>query len=127
MKPAGGDTTIEVQFEDGPGILVASATGSYSLEAMLPMLERVAAEARTRGARRVLIDVSRVGGEVPDLDRYEMGKYAAGTFAHIERLGVLRAPDLRYTGFAFDVAQTRGLDARPFVARAQAERWLASD
>jgi len=116
-----------VQFEDSPGILVAGATGSYSLETMLPMLERVAAEARTRGARRVLLDVSQVGGEVPDLDRYEMGKRAAGMFAHIERLGVLRPSHLRYTGFAFVVAQNRGLDARPFLDRAEAERWLASD
>lgn len=116
-----------MQFEDSPGILVASATGSYSLETMLPMLESVAAEARTRGARRVLLDVSQVGGEVPDLDRYEIGKHAAGTFAHIERLGVLRSPHLRYTGFAFDVARNRGLDARPFLDRAEAERWLASD
>ena len=118
---------MEVQFEDGPSILVASATGSYSLEAMLATLECVAAEARSRAARRVLLDLRSVTGEVPDLDRYDLGKHAAETFAHVERLGVIRSPHLRYSAFAFDVAQNRGLDARPFLDRAEAERWLASD
>ena len=118
---------MEVQFEDGIGFLIAKAAGTYSLDAMLRMFERVAAEAHARGMRRVLLDVIQVNGDVSDLDRYDMGRRAAEVFAHVERIGVIRNPQLRYTGFAFDVAQNRGLDARAFVERTDAERWLTGD
>lgn len=117
---------MEVQFQDGLGLLVASATGSYSLEAMLPMLDKVAAEASARGVQRILLDLRDVTGDVPDLDRYELGKHAAKAFAHVDRLGVLRQARLRHTSLAFDVAQNRGLDARAFLDRTEAERWLTS-
>ena len=118
---------MDVHFEDGPGYLLARTIGAFALPAMLATFEKIAAEARARGVRRVLIDSASMSGEIPELDRYDLGKRAAETFAHVERLAVLRSTGIRYTGFAFDVAQNRGLDARAFVDRAEAERWLLSD
>jgi hypothetical protein len=91
---------------------------------MLALLEGIGTTARARGARRILLDLVGVTGDLPDLDRYDLGKEAAALLAHIERLAVIRRADLRYTGFAFDVAQNRGLDARGFIDPKQAEVWL---
>jgi len=105
--------------------LLVRASGAYALKEMLAVLEGMGATARARGARRILLDVSKVSGDLPDLDRYDLGKGAAALLAHIERLAVVRRADLRYTGFAFDVAQNRGLDARGFIDPKEAEAWLA--
>jgi len=115
---------MEVHFEDEPSFLVARAAGSFSLEGMIATFEKTAAVARARGARRVLFDAAAITGDLPDLDRYDLGKRAAEVFAHIERLAVVRPANVRYTGFAFDVAQNRGLDARAFLDPKAAADWL---
>ena len=118
---------MEAQFEDGPAYLVMHLAGPFSLESALATLEKAASAARARGTRRVLIDATQVTGDPSDLDRYDMGKEAAEVFAHVERVAFVLWASARFTGFAFDVAQNRGLDVRPFRDRAEAARWLASD
>src|SRR5262245_47603161 len=117
---------MQVQFEDGPGYLVVNMAGGFALKESLAVLEKAASAARAKGMRRILIDASRVTGDPSDMDRYDAGKEAAGVFAHIERLAFVRWASARFTGFAFDVAQNRGLDARPFLDRKEAEAWLRS-
>ena len=108
-------------------MVVAKAVGSYSLESLLAVFEKIAAAARTRGARWILLDLSAVAEDIPDLDRYDMGKRGAEIFAHIDRIAVVRGEHHRYTGFAANVARNRGLDARGFLDRAKAAQWLRSD
>jgi len=105
--------------------LFVRASGPYALKEMLAVLKGMGVTAQARGARRILLDLSEVTGDPPDLDRYELGKEAAALLAHIERLAVIRRAELRYIRFAFDVAQNRGLNARGFVDRKEAEAWLA--
>ena len=115
---------LRFDIEDGPGYLVVHVAGAFSLKESLATLEKAASVARARGMRRILFDASQVTGNPSDIDRYDVGKEAAELFAHIERLAFVRWATSRYTGFAFDVAQNRGLDARAFLDRAEAERWL---
>jgi hypothetical protein len=117
-----------VHLEDNdPALLVAKAMGSYSLESLLAVFEKLAAAARMRDVRRVLLDLSAVAQDIPDLDRYDMGKRGAELFTHVDRLAVVRGAHHRYTGFAVDVAQNRGLDARGFLDRTEATQWLHSN
>ena len=127
MKPGRPKTAVQVQFEDGSAFLVARMSGEFSLQGMLAALERIAAESRSRAARRILVDISAVEGDIPDLDRFDIGRRGAEIFSHIERLGVLRDPRMRFTGFALDVAQNRGLDVHAFLERAEAVQWLTRD
>jgi hypothetical protein len=118
---------MEVQLEDGdPALLVAKAMGSYSLESLVAVFEKLAAAARRRGLRLILLDLSAIPQDIPDLDRYDMGKRGAEIFTHVDRLAVVRGTQHRYSGFAVDVAQNRGLDARGFLDRAEAAQWLRS-
>ena len=90
----------------------------------LKLFERIAEVAKERGAQRVLIDAIAIDGDMPDLDRYDLGKRAASLLSDIGRIAVVRGPSIRYTGFAFEVAQNRGLDVRSFADRAEAVAWL---
>jgi hypothetical protein len=119
-------TALNAQYEDAPRFLLVRASGAYALKEMLALFEGMGTTARARGVRRMLLDVSEVTGDVSDLDRYELGKEAAALLAHVERLAVVRRPDLQYTSFAFDVAQNRGLHARGFIDPKEAEAWLVS-
>lgn len=98
--------------------------GDYSLADGLALFQRVAATARERGARLVLVDLVGLVGDIPDLDRYDLGKEGAEILGHVERLAVVRAPGYRYTGFAVDVARNRGLNIRVFTDRSEAIEWL---
>ena len=100
--------------------LVARPAGASTLEKAVRLLEIIAAETNEKGVRRVLIDAVDVTGDMPDLDRYDFGKRAAGLLGHVERLAILRGPGFRYTGFFFDVAQNRGLQTRAFLVRKEA-------
>ena len=117
---------MDVGFEDAPGYLIAQVTGMLSLQAAVESFEIIAAMAKERGAQRVLIDASAITGDMPDLDRYDLGKQAVSLFGNVERIAVVRGPNIRYTGFAFEVAQNRGLGVRAFADRAEAVAWLAS-
>ena len=94
------------------------------MEKAVRLLEMVAAEAQDKGARCVLIDAVNITGDMPDLDRYDFGKRAAQLLGHVDRLAILRGPGFRYTGFFFEVAQNRGLQARAFLVREEAVAWL---
>ena len=117
---------MDVQIEEGADFLIVSVAGPYSLKGTLGMLEKAASAAHTHGLRRILVDASKVTGDPSDVDRYDVGKESAHIFAHVERLALVHWATARYTGFAFHVAQNRGLDARPFRERSEAERWLTS-
>ena len=114
---------MEVQFEDARAFLVARVSGAFSLQAMLRVVEKIAAEARARGAQRVLLESLSVTGDIPDIDRYDLGKRAAEMLLHVERVAILRPAHLN-TSLGIDVARNRGLDVRAFPDTKTAEDWL---
>ncbi len=117
--------SYSLDIEETPGYLLARLGGPYSLANALAALERIAVVSRERKARAILLDVTGMSGDIPDLDRYDIGKEAAEVFPHIHRVGILSMPGKRVTGFAIDVAANRGLDMRAFLDRAEAAAWLA--
>jgi hypothetical protein len=114
---------MEVQFEYAGAFLIAKVSGVFSLPAMLSIVEKIAAEARARQAQRVLVESFGVTGDIPDIDRYDLGKRAAEMLLHVERVAILRPAHLS-TGFGIDVARNRGLDIRAFLDAKTAEDWL---
>jgi len=115
---------MEVQFEDAGAFLIAKVSGVFSLRAMLSIVEKIAAEARARHAERVLVESLDVTGDIPNIDRYYLGKGAAEMLLHVERVAILRPAHLRYARLGIDVAHNRGLDIRAFLDAEAAKDWL---
>jgi len=113
-----------VEIRDADGYLLATQAGDYSLADSLAHMERVAAVTRERKLRRVVFDITRLVGDVPDMDRFEIGKEAAEIFQHVDRVAIVMAGSARSNGFALDVAANRGLDMRSFVSAAEAIDWV---
>jgi len=117
-------TTLQLDFEDRPGYLMAKVSGPHSLGEGRAVFQRIAATAQERDVPRVLLDSRGITGEVPDLDRYELFKEAASLLGHLERLAMVVGSFPQYTGFGIDVARNRGLEVQPFKDPREAVAWL---
>jgi hypothetical protein len=116
--------TLRLLFEDRPGYLLAHVSGPHSLDEGRAVFRQIAAAARERNARRILLDSTGITGHVPDLDRYDLAKEAAAMLHQVERLAMVVGAFPQYTGFGIDVARNRGLDVRPFRDPDEAIAWL---
>jgi hypothetical protein len=115
---------VKLRLDEIPGRLAARVAGEYALADFLALIETIAARCSVAGTTRVLLDLSEVTGDPPDLDRYDLGRQAAAILGHVQRVAVVLGPAIRYTGFAVDVAQNRGLDLRSFRSEQEALDWL---
>ena len=104
-------------------------TGTYSLDAMLELLERIFALVAGAGREAVLVDVRAVTGPEPMMaERYQMA-------VHIADLQAARQPRIRLAALGHEplisrerfgeiVATRRGAVARTFTDEALALEWL---
>lgn len=116
---------MKLQFAQQPGYLEARIDGIERLEHYLAAFRQVADEAARLGARRLYLDLATVGVDLPDLDRFELGREAAALFRQVDRVAVLMHPRARYTGFAIDAANNRGLEVQAYFTAGDALGWLA--
>jgi hypothetical protein len=117
---------IQVQFEGSGEYLTARLSGAHALPDALAAFQKIAVAAREQKAQRLLLDMVGISGEMPDMDRYELGKEGAEIFCQIDRVGILYSTSFRYTGFGVDVANNRGLNVRGFQDPVAAADWLKS-
>jgi hypothetical protein len=116
---------IELQVEPRNGYLEVRASGEYSLSGALEAFSHMAREADRLQRSRLLLDMTALAGDPPDLDRYESGVHAANVLRGIERLAVVGSRAIRFTRFFEDTATNRGLAVRIFFERDEAVDWLA--
>ena len=109
--------------EEGPYLRVR-ATGTYAAERVRQLIERVAAEAGRRGARRVLLDAYDVIGGPSTMDRYAQGVEAARQFK-FRTACIVRREYVDY--FSETVARNRGANVRIFTDEPSACAWLVAD
>jgi hypothetical protein len=117
---------IAFSFTAQPGWLRIDATGSAGQGAIARALVRLFAEVRRLGARRVLVDLRGVTGDLTNLERYEVGVAAADGLRELERLAVVSAPGIEVNRHFEDVVNNRGLKTRVFAhdEAAAAAAWL---
>jgi hypothetical protein len=101
--------------------------GDYTLDGFKRVIDEIRVETERRGCERVLVDTTAmVLQDLPFLDRYEMGRYAAEIWGHRIKGAVIVRADL-LTGFVETVAVNRGARVGVFVDEGQALAWLLSD
>jgi hypothetical protein len=118
------DLHIEVELRGG--LLLVTASGSFTFDAALRLLKQVGDTAQERNINKILVDCLAMDGELCIFDRYSLG---------VEFTAYLRQrqmnPKLAFVGkpptidgFGVRVGQNRGLTAQVFSSRQQALTWL---
>lgn len=114
---------IELRDIDPPGYLLFTCQGAGTLASFRVLVDRISVEVAARGRRRVLADVRSMSGALPDMDRFEIGVYAAEKLTGVERFAVLASVEHRINRFFEDTARNRGLQVRVFLDEAEALAW----
>jgi hypothetical protein len=117
---------MQLKLASQDDVLVATATGRVSVQAVLRVFKNVIDTATERGFDKILIDFLVVAGELAVMDLYEIGKAVA---EHCEsksispKVALIGKPPL-VTGFGAEVASNRGLTSMTFSERQPALNWL---
>jgi hypothetical protein len=117
---------MEHAFEEGSGYLRVRIGGEYSLPELRGIIGTIGTEAHRRKQVRLLIDVTGMRGDQPDMDRFETGVVAAEKLSAMERVAILMHPRGRLNHFFEDVARNRGLPVRVTQDPGEAIDWLTS-
>jgi hypothetical protein len=119
---------MNLKLESMQGVLVATVAGRISLGTAIDAGKLVSDGAAERGLDCILLDGSRVEGELSLFERYEVGstlaKYCVNR-RRFHRVAVFGKENAN-GGFAALVAWNRGLTAEWFTERDSALKWLAS-
>jgi hypothetical protein len=67
---------IEMFVTEHSGYLSARLEGAYAFAEIAGLVKRVRDECAERGCERIMIDIRGVGGDIPSLDRFQLGKAA---------------------------------------------------
>ena len=105
------------------GYLKAEASGPYSRSQFFTLAEAVAREADAAGQGRVLVDIRQVAGDIPFIDRYDLGVHCAGVLRSLHGLAVVCRAEL-ITGLFENVTVNRGLNASVQADADAALAWL---
>jgi hypothetical protein len=113
---------MEFKLELRDQVLVAEVSGQLTFREALEVCMRACDGAAEKGFSTFLLDASAVGGELSNLDRYELGKTVADyCVAHGWCYKVaLLGDEPAVTGFGALVASNRGLVVETFRERKKA-------
>ena len=112
--------TVEVTDE----YLLMRVTGSYGgAEEATADLAAIPERCRAHNRRRVLIDITGMAGDIPQLDRFLLGKRVGRLWGRRIKVAVLAAPE-RITRFFENVANNDGANVQAFGDMESARRWL---
>jgi len=114
---------LTVTAEAKGSILWLTAVGRYSLADFTALIEALKAQAEQSNCERVLLDIRAISGEVSDMDRFFIGKFAAEQLSHrIKVAAVYHAQKINR--FAENVAVNRGARVGAFATEQDALTWL---
>jgi hypothetical protein len=121
-------TPMDVRVESTPNYIFATLTGDHSLEEVLKAFHEAYEAAFSRSTGLVLIDCSRLDGELTTVERFQLGESGAAYWTNkswniMPKIAVVgNAPVI--DGFAAIVASNRGVEAQTFLEIRQALEWL---
>ena len=117
---------MDLKIESKGDMLIATMAGRLTLSEAIEVYMKICDAATERGSDRVLVDCFAVEGELPILDRYELGRTIAEYCLRRPRTPkvatVGKPPTIN--GFAARVAWNRGLVAETFTEMQRALDWL---
>jgi hypothetical protein len=113
--------TIDMKSEGE--VLMVDVRGRAVLADMMDMIDRVAAEVRRTGLKRVLVDQTQIIEELKFTDHFAIGEKAASLFDVLDRAASV-VQKSRRTGTSQNVALRKGAELRVFTSRQDALAWL---
>jgi hypothetical protein len=105
--------------------LRVTATGAYGFGRTRRLINLVRESSDGHQLPRVLIDLTSVTGQPPDIDRFELGQLLAEAFRPTHTLAIIGREE-SVNRLAETVAQNRGVVVRIFFIEREALTWLLS-
>jgi hypothetical protein len=85
--------SLRITHEDMPGYVTLHVTGSYNLHDMKILIYGVRNERRKAGATRLFVDLREMEGEVPNIDRFNLGQLIAELWSEPLKVAILNSGD----------------------------------
>lgn len=118
-------TTWKIGVTDA--FIFVQVVGDYAgTEDMIAGMESIVERCREARRWRVLIDVTGLRGEIPQLDRFLLGKRAARIWGQRLRVAIFTRTQ-ETNRFFENVATNDGANVQVFRDRAAAEAWLQTN
>ena len=116
--------SLEVWRSDD-GYLLIDVSGEYSLFGFKELTKRARAEAREQDVSKLLIDLSRVSGDIEPWEGEHLGAYVGLSSEHRLTTAIVAQPNEVASAFQ-RAALDQAIDLRVFSDRAAAVAWLLS-
>jgi hypothetical protein len=115
-----------------PGYVHATLSGVFQLDSAKELFRAILGIAAARGEPKILLDCTRIGGEMTAQDRLEFGTYMASAQERVvarlpggPRIAILAAPPIMDPGrFTQAVANNRGVRMRASDSLEELRSWL---
>lgn len=106
--------------------LLVEVSGEYSMFGFKELTKRIRLEAQEQKLSKLIIDLTRVEGDIEDWEGEHLGEYVAFSSQHKLKSAIIVQGNF-YTQKFEDVATSRGTDIRVFTDREPALQWLNKD
>jgi hypothetical protein len=120
--------STEIILEEG--FIRIIAIGHYSLQNANNLFKLSIDSAMLHGKRNVLVDVTKVEGNIPFFDRFQFAEFLANykaehALTEVDRIAVVgEEPIVHSNRFGETVAVNRGVNLRVFTDMGEALAWL---
>ena len=121
----GGAMKISTNIKEQSGYLEIEAAGEWVFAEMKQLAETLAAEARGRGFKRVLLDALKISPPQLNHERLLLGKHVPSIFTGLRVAVVFHPSDINY--YFETTAVNQGAQVRVEADRQEALRWLLSE
>lgn len=123
---------LRFEIETRAGYLYATLSGVFQLDSAKDTYLAILQAAAARGEAKILMDCTRIGGEMSTQDRLEFGTYMAEAQARVlgrlpggPQVAILAAPPIMDPGrFTQAVANNRGVRMRASESLEELRSWL---
>lgn len=123
---------LRFEIETRAGYLYATLSGAFQLDSARDAYRGILQAAAARGVPKILMDCTRISGEMTSQDRLEFGAYMADAQALVlgrlpegPQVAILAAPPIMDPGrFTQAVANNRGVRMRASDSFEELRSWL---
>ncbi len=113
----------KIAIEANREYLRVTATGTYAFGRTQRLIYVIRESSDGHKLRRILVDLTGVTGQPPDIDRFELGERLARVFGSTHTLAIIGREE-SVNRLAETVAQNRGVALRVFFSEREALAWL---
>jgi hypothetical protein len=114
---------LSLKFTDYSAWIEVQVTGAYDFEDAREFIRILPRESQARGCKRVLIDLLLMEDDIPDWERFLLGKETAEIIGASIQLAVA-APAEKINHFWENTAVNRGANVAIFPSKEEALNWL---